>query len=57
MPAGKVCNDARTMQRKRIGSDDASRLGKVGLFDGLSPGQLRMLARMVDEVTAYPGRR
>ncbi len=43
------------MRRRRIGSDGASRLAKVGLFEGLSPGQLRMLARMVDEVRASPG--
>jgi CRP/FNR family transcriptional regulator, cyclic AMP receptor protein len=45
----------RHVQRRTIGSDGASRLEKVGLFEGLSTGQLRMLARMVDEVTASAG--
>ncbi len=43
------------MQRKTIGSAGATRLEKIALFEGLSTAQLRMLARMLDEVTAAPG--
>jgi CRP-like cAMP-binding protein len=43
------------MQRKTIGSDGASRLEKIALFAGLSMGERRMLARMLDEVTAPAG--
>jgi CRP/FNR family cyclic AMP-dependent transcriptional regulator len=43
------------MQRSTIGSDGASRLEKVDLFAELSTGQRRMLARIMDEVTASAG--
>ncbi len=43
------------MQRRTIGRDGASRLEKIGLFAGLSPGQRQMLARVLDEVTATAG--
>jgi CRP/FNR family cyclic AMP-dependent transcriptional regulator len=43
------------MHRKRIGSDGASRLASIDLFAGLSRGQLLMLARVLDEVTATAG--
>jgi CRP/FNR family transcriptional regulator, cyclic AMP receptor protein len=43
------------MQRSTIGSDGASRLEKVDLFAALSTGQRRMLARIMDEVTAAAG--
>jgi CRP/FNR family cyclic AMP-dependent transcriptional regulator len=43
------------MQRKRIGSDGASRLASIDLFAGLSKGQLLMLARVLDEVSATAG--
>ncbi len=43
------------MHRKQIGSDGASRLASIELFAGLSRGQLLMLARVLDEVTATAG--
>jgi CRP/FNR family cyclic AMP-dependent transcriptional regulator len=43
------------MQRSTIGSDGAGRLEKVDLFAELSTGQRRMLARIMDEVTAAAG--
>jgi CRP/FNR family transcriptional regulator, cyclic AMP receptor protein len=43
------------MRRKAIGTDGASRLEKIDLFEGLSTAQRQMLARLVDEVTAAAG--
>jgi CRP-like cAMP-binding protein len=43
------------MQRRSVGSDGASRLANIPLFDGLSPGQCQMLARLLDEVVADAG--
>ncbi len=43
------------MHRKTIGSDGASRLEEIGLFANLSTGQRRMLARVVEELTADAG--
>jgi CRP/FNR family transcriptional regulator, cyclic AMP receptor protein len=50
-----LCEHACGVQRKTMGSDGASRLEKIGLFANLSTGQRRMLARLVDEVTAAAG--
>ena|SRR5271166_2427009 len=43
------------MQRKTVGRDGAERLEKLTLFGGLSMGQRRMLARVLDEITAEAG--
>jgi len=43
------------MERKTIGSSGANRLEQIDLFAGLSIAQRRMLARMLDEVTAPAG--
>lgn len=43
------------MQRKRIGRDGAERLGRVQALAELSLGQRRMLADLVDELTAQAG--
>ncbi len=43
------------MQRRLVGSDGPERLGAVEFFSGLSEGQRRMLARVVDELVAEPG--
>ncbi|MGA2455159.1 MAG: cyclic nucleotide-binding domain-containing protein [Solirubrobacteraceae bacterium] len=43
------------MQRRSVGSDGAQRLGVIPLFEGLSPGQLSMLGRLLDEIVADPG--
>jgi CRP-like cAMP-binding protein len=43
------------MQRRSVGADGPSRLANIPLFDGLSPGQLQMLARLLDEVVADTG--
>ena len=50
-----ICDHAATMQRKTIGSDGADRLEKFDLFAGISIGQRRMLARVLDEITAEAG--
>lgn len=43
------------VHRKTIGSDGAARLEAITLFDGLSPGQRQMVARLLDEIVAEPG--
>ncbi len=43
------------MQRRTIGSDGAQRLERIPLFAELSNGQRRMLARVIDELTAAAG--
>lgn len=43
------------MQRQSIGSDGADRLLVIDVLAGLSPGERRMLSRLVDEVVAEPG--
>jgi CRP/FNR family cyclic AMP-dependent transcriptional regulator len=46
---------AWTLQRRSVGRDGPERLGGIPLFEGLSPGRLRMLAGLVDEVLAEQG--
>lgn len=43
------------MQRHQVGSDGAERIGRLELFEGLSRGQLLMVARLLDEVIADAG--
>jgi|GEM_PF-1093573 len=43
------------MQRRSLGSDGPERLGAIAFFAGLTDGQRRMLARIVDELHADPG--
>jgi CRP/FNR family transcriptional regulator, cyclic AMP receptor protein len=43
------------MRRKSIGSDGPARLRAIRLLSELSPGELQMLARLVDEVYTEPG--
>lgn len=43
------------MQRKSIGSEGAQRLAAIHVFQGLTVGERRMLARLVDELAAAPG--
>jgi len=43
------------MERRRIGRDGAERLGRIDALGGLSIGQRRMLAEVVDEMTAAAG--
>ena len=43
------------VQRRSVGRDGPERLGRIPLFDGLSPGQRRMLAALVDELLAEEG--
>jgi CRP/FNR family transcriptional regulator, cyclic AMP receptor protein len=43
------------MHRRLVGSDGAERLGAVEFFAGLTEAHRRMLARLVDELTADPG--
>jgi CRP-like cAMP-binding protein len=43
------------MQRRRVGRDGAGRLQAIPLFEGLSVGQCRMLADLVDEIVVDPG--
>jgi CRP-like cAMP-binding protein len=43
------------MNRRLVGSDGPERLGAIEFFSGLSEGHRRMLARVVDELTAEPG--
>lgn len=43
------------MQRRSIGPEGAERLGRIPLFEGVSEGQRRMLARLVDEVHVPAG--
>jgi CRP-like cAMP-binding protein len=45
----------RVMRRKTIGSDGAERLQAIHLFSELSLGQRRMVARLIDELSAEPG--
>jgi len=45
----------RGMQRKSIGSEGAQRLAAIHVFQGLTVGERRMLARLVDELSAAPG--
>lgn len=43
------------MHRRSVGSDGPERLGEIELFAGLTDGERRMLARLVDELDAEPG--
>jgi len=43
------------MQRKSIGSEGAERLAGIQVFQALTVGERRMLARLVDELVASPG--
>ena len=43
------------MQRKSIGSDGAARLEAIEVFAGLSAGERRALARLLDEIVLAPG--
>lgn len=43
------------MRRQSIGSDGADRLLAIDALAGLSPGERRMLSRLVDEVLVEPG--
>ena len=43
------------MRRRSVGPDGAQRLERIPLFADLSPGQLQMLARLVDEIVAGSG--
>ncbi len=43
------------MQRRTIGRDGAERLERIPLFAELSIGQRRMLARVIDELSATAG--
>lgn len=43
------------MHRRSLGSDGAERLGRIPLFAELSPGERRMLGRLVDEIAVEAG--
>ena len=43
------------MQRRSAGSSGAQRLAAIPLFEGVSPGELNMLGRILDVVVAEPG--
>lgn len=43
------------MHRRQVGSDAAERLRQIELFEGLSQGELQMVGRLLDELTAEPG--
>jgi CRP-like cAMP-binding protein len=43
------------VRRSGIGADGAERLRRIPLFEDLSPGQRRMLARLVDQVSVAAG--
>jgi len=43
------------MQRRSVGAEGAERLAAVELFDEVPVGERRMLARLVDEITAAAG--
>ncbi len=43
------------MHRRSVGSDGPERLGEIEFFAGLTDGERRALARLVDELVADPG--
>jgi len=43
------------LERRSAGTSAPARLAAIPLFEGLSPGQLSMLGRLLDEITADPG--